>query len=140
MVKGLTIIREEPKVLVQIDTRQIEVDFDQWGAKPNRSLSWKPPGLWEAWCRDTANEKAGGTGETGNEVIERASSFFTEMLQKHAGETIAVIAHNGFKRLYMAYKLSMELRNYRRIVQENSAITFFELDGGGEISLTKLNT
>jgi alpha-ribazole phosphatase/probable phosphoglycerate mutase len=50
-----------------------------------------------------------------------------------------VVGHNGINRLYMAYKLGMELKNYRRIFQENSAITFFELDDAGEITLKKLN-
>ncbi|WPU92723.1 histidine phosphatase family protein [Mucilaginibacter sabulilitoris] len=124
---------------VQTDERIIEVDFGTWEGKTKEEFIAEEPSLWEAWMSDPANAKAGGTGETGAEVIERVDSFFNEMLQKHANQTIVVVAHNGINRLYMAYKLGMELKNYRRIFQENSAITFFELDDTGEITLKRLN-
>ena len=124
---------------VQTDERIIEVDFGNWEGKTKEEFIAEDPSLWDAWMRDPANNKAGETGETGKEVIERVNAFFNEMLQKHANETIVVVGHNGINRLYMAYKLGMELKNYRRIFQENSAITFFELDDAGEITLKKLN-
>ncbi|RYG42859.1 MAG: histidine phosphatase family protein, partial [Chitinophagaceae bacterium] len=54
--------------------------------------------------------------------------------------TILVAAHNGVNRLYMAYKLGMPLRNYRQLVQHNSAITLFTLDEAGVLTLEYLNT
>ncbi|RZK67893.1 MAG: hypothetical protein EOO92_23830 [Pedobacter sp.] len=62
------------------------------------------------------------------------------MLVKHANQDILVIGHNGINRLYMAHKLGMEIKNYRRIVQDNSAITLFTLDNNGEFSLKLLNS
>lgn len=124
---------------IQTDDRIIEVDFGTWEGKTKEEFIAEDPHLWAAWINDPASAKAGGTGETGAQVIERVDAFFNEMLQKHANRTIVVVAHNGINRLYMAYKLSMELKNYRRIFQENSAITFFELDETGEITLKKLN-
>lgn len=50
-----------------------------------------------------------------------------------------VFAHNGVNRLYLAYKLGMPLKNYRRIVQENSALTMVEFGGDEDFSLLKLN-
>jgi broad specificity phosphatase PhoE len=124
---------------VQTDGRIIEVDFGNWEGKTKEEFIAEDPSLWDAWMHNPENVRAGGTGETGMEVIERVNAFFNEMLQKHANETIVVVGHNGINRLYMAYKLGMELKNYRRIFQENSAITFFELDDAGEITLKKLN-
>ncbi len=46
-----------------------------------------------------------------------------EMRKKHDGQTLLVVAHNGVNRLYLAWKLGMPLKNYRRIVQENSAVS-----------------
>ena len=124
---------------VQTDERIIEVDFGAWEGKTREEFINEAPPLWEAWVNDPAKAKAGGTGETGDQVIERVNAFFDEMLKKHENQTIVVVAHNGINRLYMAHKLGMELKNYRRIFQENSAITFFELDDAGEIILKKLN-
>jgi alpha-ribazole phosphatase/probable phosphoglycerate mutase len=124
---------------VQTDERIIEVDFGTWEGKTQVEFNTENPLLWAAWINDPAIAKAGGTGETGKEIVERVDAFFTEMLQKHNGQTIVVVGHNGINRLYMAYKLGMELKNYRRIFQENSAITFFELSDEGEFTLKKLN-
>lgn len=124
---------------VTTDERIIEVDFGMWEGKTKEEFIAEDPSLWEAWMTHPETAKAGGTGETAGQVVERVDSFFNELLKKHANETIVVVGHNGINRLYMAFKLGMELKNYRRIFQENSAITFFELDDNGEILLKKLN-
>lgn len=124
---------------VQTDARIIEVDFGGWEGKTKEEFIAEDPALWDNWMNDPATAKAGGTGETGREVVERVDAFYADMLKKHHEGTIVVVGHNGINRLYMAYKLGMELKNYRRIFQENSAITLIELDDKGEFTLKKLN-
>ncbi|GAB3904268.1 histidine phosphatase family protein [Mucilaginibacter boryungensis] len=121
------------------DDRIIEVDFGQWEGKTKEEFYKEDPQSWNDWAVNPGTAKAGRTGESGDEIVNRVDAFFTEMLEKHAGETIVVVGHNGINRLYMAHKLGMPLKNYRRIFQENSAITFFELDDKGEFTLKKLN-
>ncbi len=122
------------------DQRLIEVDFGQWEYKTREEFVEDNPSSWESWNADPTHIKAGVTGETGGEIVQRVDDFFKEMYQRHVGETILVAAHNGVNRLYMAYKLGMPLRNYRQIVQHNSAITFFTLDDNGIFTLEYLNT
>jgi broad specificity phosphatase PhoE len=124
---------------VHTDERIIEVDFGDWEGKTQAGFMVSDPGTWEAWMQDPLSAKAGATGETGRQVVDRVDAFFSEMLSMHSGQTIVVVAHNGVNRLYMAYKLGMPLKNYRRIFQENSAITYFELDDEGIMTLKKLN-
>lgn len=124
---------------VQTDTRLIEVDFGSWEKKTREEFVAEDPQSWDAWSRDPENHRAGNTGETGSEIVRRLNTFFNEMLTRHAGQTILVAGHNGTNRLYMAYKLGMPLQNYRRLFQENSAITCFELADDGEFTLKKLN-
>ncbi len=62
------------------------------------------------------------------------NDFFEEMRKRHAGGTILVVGHNGINRLYLAHKLGMPLKHYRRIVQENSSVTLFTLDQSGELN------
>lgn len=125
---------------VKTDQRIIEVDFGDWEGKKKETFIAENASLWNAWMEGPEQSKAGGTGETGNAVVKRVDDFFSEMLRKHSGETILVVGHNGINRLYMAYKLGMALKHYRRIVQENSSLTLFELDDEGEFLLKKLNT
>jgi len=124
---------------VKTDERIIEVDFGRWEGKTKEEFCVEDPQSWDDWAANPGIAKAGRAGESGNEIVARVDAFFTEMLNKHAGETIVVVGHNGINRLYMAHKLGMPLKNYRRIFQENSAITFFELDDKGEFTLKKLN-
>jgi len=121
------------------DMRHIEVDFGKWEGLRREEFVAQDPVTWEVWDRDPGPARAGGTGETGMEVVQRVDDFFNEMIRRHPSGNILVAAHNGVNRLYLAYKLGMPLRNYRRIVQENSAITLFTLDEGGELVLKMLN-
>lgn len=124
---------------VRTDDRLIEIDFGSWENKTREEFVAEDPGSWARWIDDPEHNRAGNTGESGGEVIKRLDGFYSEMLIRHAGQTILVVGHNGTNRLYMAHKLGMPLRHYRRLFQENSAISFFELDDKGEFTLIKLN-
>jgi alpha-ribazole phosphatase/probable phosphoglycerate mutase len=125
---------------VTIDQRLIEADFGEWENKTKEEFIAESPDLWEKWMRDPATAKAGGTGETGREVVLRVDDFFNELLVKHSSGNFLVVAHNGVNRLYMAYKLGMPLSNYRQLVQQNSSITQFVLDADGVFTLHYLNS
>ena len=121
------------------DPRLIELDFGAWEGKTRTEFVAEAPALWDAWNADPATACAGGTGDTGLQVVERVDDFFAEMQRRHNGGTIVVVAHNGVNRLYLAHQLGMPLRHYRRLVQENSAITLVRFGGGEPFSLLKLN-
>jgi alpha-ribazole phosphatase/probable phosphoglycerate mutase len=126
--------------LVTTDERLIEIDFGTWEGKRREEFVAENPQLWDNWDKDPATAKAGGTGETAQQVVDRVDAFFKEVLHKHRNKTILVAGHNGINRLYMAYKLGMPLKNYRKIVQHNSSLTYFQLDEEGEFTLEYLNT
>ena len=121
------------------DDRLIEVDFGSWEKKTKEEFIPEAPQLWQAWMDDPGTARAGGTGETGMEVVSRVDDFFNELLATRRTGNYLVAAHNGVNRLYLAYKLGMPLRNYRRILQENSSVTLFTLDENGAFLLERLN-
>lgn len=121
------------------DERLLELDFGQWEGKTRAEFVAENPLLWEQWDNAPEKYRAGGTGNTATEIVERVDCFFLEMLNKHTHGIILVVAHNTVNRLYLAYKLGMPLRNYRRLIQENSAITSFSLSNQGELALHQLN-
>ncbi|HLT08268.1 MAG TPA: histidine phosphatase family protein [Cyclobacteriaceae bacterium] len=118
----------------------IEADFGDWEGKTRAEFVAENPKLWERWCDDPDHTPAGGRGETGLEVAERVEHFFQELQEKYPSGTVMVVAHNGVNRLFLARKLGMPLKNYRRIVQENSSITIIELGGPEGFFLSKLNS
>lgn len=138
--RALTTARIASGRPVTTDQRLIEADFGEWESKTKEEFMAINPGLWKDWINNPASVRAGGTGETGSEVVQRVDSFFTDLLETHTGGTFLVVAHNGVNRLYMAYKLGMPLRNYRQLVQHNSAVTQFTLDAQGVFTLQYLNS
>lgn len=121
------------------DERLIEADFGLWENKTREEFISENISSWKDWSSDPATARAGVTGETGLEVVQRVDNFFNDLLAKHSSGTFLVAAHNGVNRLYMAYKLGMPLKNYRRLVQENSTITIFTLGSEEEFMLHFLN-
>lgn len=121
------------------DERIIEVDFGNWEGKTREEFIAEDPESWKKWNEDPNIAKAGATGETAKEVVDRVNSFFEELRNKYPNGKVMVVGHNGINRLYLASKLSMDLKNYRRILQENSAVTLFTLDEENEIQLQLLN-
>lgn len=124
---------------VMRDDRLIELDFGAWEGKAREEFVAEDPALWESWCTSPEHTRAGGSGDTAWDVVHRVDDFFQEMVQRHSGQQIVVVAHNGVNRLYLAWKLGMPLKNYRRLVQENSALTVVRFGDTEGFSLLKLN-
>lgn len=124
-----------------VDNRLIEIDFGEWESKPKEEFIPLDPMLWERWCKDPGTTQAGGTGEMASTVVNRVNAFYEFVLNKHTEGNILVVGHNGINRFYLAFKLGMPLKNYRQIVQENSAVTLFALDPlNSELTLKLLNS
>ncbi|MET0465701.1 MAG: histidine phosphatase family protein [Chitinophagaceae bacterium] len=121
------------------DERLIEADFGNWETKTKEEFIAENESLWLDWMSDPAIHRAGGTGETGGEIVARVDDFFHSLQQKYTSGNIMVVAHNGINRLYLAHKLGMPLKNYRQLVQQNSSITSFTLDQQGILTLELLN-
>jgi alpha-ribazole phosphatase/probable phosphoglycerate mutase len=122
------------------DDRLIEADFGSWEKKTRAEFIEENESLWANWMSDPGAYRAGGTGETGIEIVTRVDNFFGSLLQTYNEGNFMVVAHNGVNRLYMAYKLGMPLKNYRQLVQHNSSITCFTLDKNGTLTLELLNS
>lgn len=122
------------------DDRLIEGDFGEWEGKTREEFIKENAALWNAWSDDPGATRAGGIGETGQEIVNRVDDFFAWALRRHNGGNIMVVAHNGVNRLYLAHKLGMPLKAYRRIVQENSTVSLFQLDDNGDLILVHLNS
>ena len=124
---------------VLIDERLIEIDFGQWEGKRSEDFIAEDPNSWYNWLSDPERFEAGRTGENAKQVVNRLESFYHELMDKYDGQTILVVGHNGINRFFMAQQLGMPLKNYRKIVQENSALTLITLDKHKGFNLLKLN-
>lgn len=124
---------------VMTDDRLIEVDFGLWEGRTPEEFQAEDPESWNNWLNDPENNKAGRRGESAREVLQRLNSFYQDILQNYDGKTILIVGHNGVNRFFMSSKLGMPLKNYRRLVQDNSSLTLLKLINIEEIQLLKLN-
>ncbi|PRD55748.1 histidine phosphatase family protein [Sphingobacterium gobiense] len=122
-----------------VDNRLIEVDFGEWEGLRPEEFQTKGAKSWENWLAAPERFAAGRTGETAMQVVSRLQSFYNELLEKYSEKTVLVVGHNGVNRLFLASQLGMPLKNYRRLVQENSALTLLTLSQHQGCQLLKLN-
>ncbi|MBS1565831.1 MAG: histidine phosphatase family protein [Bacteroidetes bacterium] len=122
------------------DARLLETDFGNWEGKTKDETLKEDPAIMASWDEDPGKTKAGGTGETAQNVLTRTLDFFTQLQQRHSDGNILVVAHNGVNRFYLSHKLGMPLKNYHQIIQDNATVTVFTLDRDGMMTLHKLNS
>ena len=122
------------------DDRLIEADFGMWEGKTKEEFMAENAQLWTNWMNDPANNRAGGTGETGAQIVQRVDDFFQSLQKQYSSGNFLVAAHNGVNRLYLSHKLGMPLSNYRRFFMENALPSMFTLEPNGEFVLRHLNS
>ena len=74
-----------------------------------------------------ANQPLVETIETIPEMLERVSSFFNEILPKHKGQNILIVAHSGVARIANAYFNGVPIDgDYTKFKLKNAEVTKFE--------------
>lgn len=136
-IKTAEIISQSKEIT--IDERLRELDFGSWEGKTREEFIKADPMVWDRWNEDPEKYPAGGDGESAGQLLARLDEFQQEILSKHTSGNILVVAHNGVNRFFIANQLGIPLRNYRKIIQENSTLTLLRYEDQEGISLVKLN-
>ena len=104
-------------------------------------------GLWEGLSWDLIRERhreahdafhaAPGTspylgGESYANVLARAEPIFAELLKRHVGEEIAVVAHNVVNRAYLSHLLGLDINLAKNIEQTNTCVNVVDYDARRE--------
>lgn len=94
------------------DARLREVDF---GSAEGKMLSELPPAVSSAFALDpVANPFPGG--ENVADAADRVRRAFDEIVERHAGGKVLVVAHNTLIRLLVCRVLGLPVRDYRRLL------------------------
>lgn len=111
---------------VQSDERLREIDFGDWEGLTPQEVQHHFPQQWEKWLQDPSTAKAGGCGETAQNVFDRMASLLMEV-HSDEGQHILVVSHNTAIRLFAAGTLGMPLAQYRRIEIDNAGLMQLEM-------------
>lgn len=112
----------QPFGLVPREIAEIhECDVGRWEGKSWDIIMEESPQAYQAFMDDPAENQYEG-GESYGDVLNRSEPAMQNLLERHLGETIVVVAHNVVNRVYLAKLIGLEIRRAKEITQNNTGI------------------
>ncbi len=102
-----------------------EIHFGRWQGLRFEEVAQKFPEDWEARFQDIVNFRIPG-GETLAELSDRARGTVRELVERHRGEAVAVVAHAGPIRAILCDTLDIPLTHVFRIDQHYGALNVID--------------
>jgi broad specificity phosphatase PhoE len=116
-----------------------EIDHGHWEGLRRADVQRMYPEEYAAWERDPVTVAPEG-GETAYQVLVRALPVMNDIIRRHAGQSVLVVAHKATNRVVIAHWLGIELRSYReRIEQLPACLNLLDFKSPGEARLVLLN-
>ena len=106
-----------------------ECDVGLWEGMDWTSIEQQHADAYKAFIENPAENPYLG-GESYGDVLNRALPIFNELLTRHVGESIAVVAHNVVNRVYLAHVLGIKLRKAQHIRQANAGVNVIRFQNG----------
>jgi len=107
-------ISEVTGLRVDTNSHWIERRFGIWEGLYFHEIEEQFPELYTKWKQDNVGFTP-ENGETINDVEFRLSESLNEIIDKHRGETIAIVSHVGPIRVCICKSLNIPIENYRQI-------------------------
>ena len=116
-----------------------EIDHGHWEGLRRVDAQRMYPEEYAAWERDPVNVAPEG-GETGHQVLVRALPVMNDIIRRHAGQSVFVVAHKATNRLLIAQWMGIDLRGYRdRIEQLPACLNLLDFKSLDDVRLVLLN-
>ncbi|MDW8039205.1 MAG: histidine phosphatase family protein [Thermoguttaceae bacterium] len=105
-----------------------EIDVGRWEGMDWASIRQQAP-QWYALFEADAGRHGYPEGENFQQVQERTVAALAQILPRHLGQAIAIVAHNVVNRCLLAHVLGIPLAQYRRITQDNCGVSILRFQG-----------
>ncbi len=137
------------KYTIQTDDRLLEIDLPLWETMQNTEVREKYAAEYRSWKEHPHEFKMLLPQADGGEteffpvlsLYQQASSFWQDILTRHHGKTIAIVAHNGINRALISTAVGIPPQMYHSVQQSNCGVTVLNFSGGwGEnVQIESLN-
>ena len=97
-----------------------EIDHGHWEGRLREDVERAFPEEYAAWAADPFRNAPEG-GEPGVQVMARASTAVTRLIERHVGETLVVVSHKATIRLLLCSWLGIDARGYRDRLDQSPA-------------------
>lgn len=108
-VETARIIAERTGHQIRLDTDLRERHLGVFQGITGREKREKHAETWKACKAGGADYRIPGGGESQNERRERARRVMERLAERHPGQTIVVVSHDGILRGFLAHVLGLEL-------------------------------
>jgi alpha-ribazole phosphatase/probable phosphoglycerate mutase len=112
---------------LQSEARFAEVGFGEWEGRTRAELEQLDPGQVARFLADPVRHRPPGA-EPLDAFVSRVHDAFERMIERHAGQSILVVAHAGVIRAILAGVLNMPPAAMYRIHVANASITRLRTD------------
>ena len=133
IVEVLQSERPETPLPEAVDTIK-EIDLPLWEGMSFEKVEAQYPEIYRLWRHDPGNcmmPLADGTEfYPVRSLYDRATQFWTEILPKHQGETLLLVAHSAINRALIATAIGKGLDIHEQLGQSNCAISVLNFSGG----------
>jgi alpha-ribazole phosphatase len=120
------IIAEPHNIETEIAGAFNEVHFGAWEGKSFDEIDEENPTEFRQWLKNP-DIHTPPQGESLIDAQKRSVNIFNEIVSRHTGQNIAIVAHAGILRLILASILGMELSSIFRISQDYGCINIIDI-------------
>ncbi len=124
-IKSAEIIAEPHSIKPVVFKDFRERNFGIWEGMSFDEIKEKYPEEFNAWTNNPLKFSP-MQGESSIDVKERALKVFSEIIEKHKGQCISIVAHGGINRIILCHLLGIPLENIFRIEQDFAAVNIIE--------------
>lgn len=115
-----------------------EFAMGAWDGLTAEQIRALDPRAFDAWMADVGRFQFPG-GESLPDLVARAVPAFEALAARHAGGTVAVVAHGGSNRAILCHALGLGPERLLALGQDYAALSVLERSGGGSWALRLLN-
>ncbi len=120
-LESARILAEPRGMTVETLNALAEIDFGDFEGRTYDEIEFCHPEIYRQWM-DHPTEAEFPNGESFDSMWTRVTEAMRELLAKHAGQTIALIAHGGVNRIVLAWAMGLPRENVFRLGQHYAAV------------------
>lgn len=138
-----------PQAPIQLTDDLKEINLVQWEGLLFTEVEEQYPEAYQCWSKTPHELRMTISGADGQStdffpvpaLYEQAKSFWKEILPRHSGQTILVVAHSGINRALISTAIGLEPDHYQAIHQSNCGISVLNFGGqwGDPVQMESIN-
>ncbi len=122
-------VAERLGLTVQLLPGIVDINYGDWQAKTPAQVAEAYPDLYRRWLEEPHLVRF-PNGESLDEVRDRAMAALREVVARHDGQAILLVAHQVVNRVLVCAMLGLDNSHFWRIRQDNGCINVFDHQDG----------